>query len=250
MKPWYENDDFWSVTEFFMFSADRFAAAKGEVDGVIKLLSLEPGAKVLDLCCGPARHTIELARRGYQVTGVDRTRVYLERAKKSAKDQGLQVEFIQEDMRHFVRPAAFDAVINLFTSFGFFEDEADNQQVLNNIYDSVKPGGTALIDTVSREIVGRDFKERDWIESGGGLLLEQRFVDKDWRWLEPRWIIVKDGIKKEFRWKIRLYSGEEFMALLQGAGFREVQFYGSLSGTPYDRNAKRMVAVARKVVKP
>jgi SAM-dependent methyltransferase len=250
MTSWYENDEFWSATEFFMFSAERYAAAKTEVESAVKLLSLKPGAKVLDLCCGPARHALELARRGYKVTGVDRTRIYLERAKKSAQDQDLKIEFIQEDMRRFVRPAAFDAVINLFTSFGFFEAEADNRQVLDNIYRSLKPGGSALFDTVSREIVKRDFKERDWVESGDGLLLEQRFVDKAWRWFEPRWIIIKDGKKKEFRWKIRLYSGDELRALLQKAGFKEVKLHGSLAGLPYDRKAKRLVAVARKVIKP
>jgi len=250
MKPWYENDEFWSASEFFMFSAERWAAAKAEVEGAIKILSLKPGARVLDLCCGPARHTIELARRGYKVTGVDRTRSYLERAKKTAQAQGLEAEFILKDMRRFVRPAAFDAVINLFTSFGFFEAEADNQNVLNNIYRSLKTGGAALFDTISREIVKRDFKERDWVESGNGLLLEQRFVDKDWRWLEPRWIIIKDGIKKEFRWKIRLYSADELRALLERAGFKEIELYGSLAGIPFDRNAKRFVAVARKIVRP
>ncbi len=250
MKPWYEDDEFWSATEFFMFSAERLAAAKTEVDGALQLLSLKPGAKVLDLCCGPARHALELARRGYKVTGVDRTHSYLERAKKMAQDERLEVEFIEEDMRRFVRPSAFDAVINLFTSFGLFEDDADNQKVLDNIYRSLRPGGAALIDTISREIVMRDFKERDWVESGDGLLVEQRFVDEDWRWLKPRWIIVKDGEKKEFRWKLRLYSISEFCALLEGAGFKETRIHGSLDGRPYDRNAKRLVAVARKVIKP
>lgn len=246
MKPWYEDDDFWAVTESFLFSEDRLAAAKTDVDGAIKLLALKPSVRVLDLCCGLARHSLELARRGYKVTGVDRTRIYIERAKKSAKNQGVEPEFIQEDMRRFVRPSAFDAVINLFTSFGYFEDEPDNLQVLNNIYHSLKPGGAALFDTISKEILARDFKERDWLECGDALLLEQRSVDKDWKWFKPRWIIVKDGSKHEFRWKIRLYSGPEFKALLKRAGFKEVQLYGGLDGTPYDRNAKRLVAVARK----
>lgn len=246
MKPWYEDDDFWAAAEAVLFPPDRLAAARTETDGVLKLLSLKPGARILDLCCGPGRHAVEMARRGYKVTGADRNKAYLERARKSAQGLGLEIEFVEEDMRRFVRPGAFDAVTNLFTSFGYFEDKAENLQVLKNIYLSLKSGGSALIDTISREIAKRDFVERTWIEVGDILLLDHRFVSKDWKWMSPRWIIVKNGKRQELRWKIRLYSAAEFRTLLQGMGFQEVRVYGNLDGLPYGRSAKRLVVVAHK----
>jgi SAM-dependent methyltransferase len=246
MKPWYEDDDFWAAAEAVLFPQDRLAAAKTETDGVLKLLSLNPGARILDLCCGPGRHAVEMAKRGYKVTGADRNKAYLERARISATGLGLDIEFVEEDMRRFVRPGAFDAVINLFTSFGYFEDEAENLQVLKNIHLSLKPGGIALFDTISREIAKRDFVERTWIEVGDILLLDQRSVSKDWKWMSPRWIIVRNGKRQELHWKIRLYSAAEFKALLQGTGFKGVRAYGNLEGLPYGRNAKRLVVVAHK----
>jgi SAM-dependent methyltransferase len=246
MEAWYENNSFWAAVEDVLFSPDRLDAAKTEVDGVRKLLALEPGAKVLDLCCGPGRHSLELARRGYRVTGVDRTGLYLNRARESARELGLDVEFVEEDMRRFLRPGAFDAAINLFTSFGYFENEPENLHVLENIHRSLKPGGAALIDTISKEIAARSYAERTWVEVGDILLLDHRSASPDWKWTDQRWIIVRDGKKQEFRWKLRLYTAAELKGLLERAGFKRVRFYGGLEGTPYGGKAKRLVAVARK----
>jgi SAM-dependent methyltransferase len=246
MIPWYEDDDFWRAVEPALFSTERLALAKPDVDGIAELLSLQPGARILDLCSGPGRHAIELAKRGFKVTAVDRTHFYLERAKNSAKEHGVEVEFIEEDMRRFVRLDAFDVVINLSTSFGYFEEETENRQVLNNIYNSLRIGGAVLFEMNSKEILARDFHERTWVEIGDVLLLEQRSLDKDWHWLESRWILVRDGKKEEFRWKIRLYSGSEFEEILLRAGFKEVRLCGTLDGAPYNKNARRLVAVARK----
>ena len=83
---------------------------------IVSLLKIDPGASILDLCCGPGRHSLELSRRGFSLTGVDRTKSYLEKARKQAETEGLKVEFIQEDMRSFCKSNTFDVVINLFTS--------------------------------------------------------------------------------------------------------------------------------------
>lgn len=246
MKPWYENDKFWAAVEPALFSSDRLAMAKTDVDGIEKLLSPQTGAQILDLCSGPGRHAIELAKRGYKVTAVDRTHAYIEKAKKAAQGLGLEIGFIEEDMRRFVRPDAFQAVINLYTSFGYFETEAENLQVLSNIFNSLKPGGTVLFEMNAKEILARDYHERIWVEIDDILLLEQRSVDKNWKWLNSRWIMIKDGKKQEFRWKLRLYSGDEFKSLLQKTGFGDVRLYGTLDGKPYNRYAKQLVAVARK----
>ena len=120
-KPWHEQDEFWDHVCPVLFGTQRLADAPADVDNLIALLGLEPGMAVLDLCCGVGRHSLELARRGFQVTAVDRTERYLERASQQAAADGLEVEFVCEDMREFCHPGAFDVVLNLFTSFGIFE---------------------------------------------------------------------------------------------------------------------------------
>src|SRR5689334_4942622 len=134
MSQWHENDEFWEFFRANLFSRERVERAPAEVDGVIRLLDANPGARILDLCCGVGRHSLELARRGFVVTGVDRTAAYLERARHRAEQESLAVELVQSDMREFARPDAFDGAINLFTSFGYFENLADDLKVAQNLH--------------------------------------------------------------------------------------------------------------------
>ena len=116
---WFESEDFWRDFYSYMFSGERFAAAKDEVSRVMALTGRNSG-NLLDLCCGPGRHAVEFAQRGFHVTGVDRSPFLLDRAREHASQAGASVEWVMEDMRRFVRPATFDVACNLFTSFGYF----------------------------------------------------------------------------------------------------------------------------------
>ncbi|NIN00546.1 MAG: methyltransferase domain-containing protein [candidate division Zixibacteria bacterium] len=246
MKTWYEDEAFWETWAPFMFSKERWENAAEEVANLISLLKIDPGASVLDLCCGPGRHSLELARRGFSVVGVDRTETYLEKARKQAETEGLDVEFIREDMRSYCKPDSFDAAINLFTSFGFFEDKKEDETVIQNVNRSLKGGGIFLIDTMGKEILARIFRERDWQEINGAIMLEERKVTKDWSWMENRWILLKGGKTQEFRFSLRPYSAAELTKLLTECGFAETEVYGNLAGAPYDHKAKRLVVVAQK----
>ena len=95
-KPWYDQDEFWAATAPVLFHQRRWDKAPEEIDCVISLLGMAPGSRILDLCCGPGRHSLELARRGYKVTGVDRTTLYLEEANARAKKENLEIEFVNE----------------------------------------------------------------------------------------------------------------------------------------------------------
>ncbi len=244
--PWHEQDTFGSTVASVLFTERRWSDAPTEVEQVVALLGIEPGVHVLDLCCGVGRHSLEFARRGFQVTGVDRTRLYLDRASQQAEAEGLKVEFVQEDMRTFCRPDAFDAVVNLFTSFGYFEDPADDRRVAMNVYRSLKPGGVFLLDTMGKEILARIFCERDWYEENDVLILQERKITKNWSWIENRWILFKDNNRFELNLAHRIYSAVELSSLLTACGFTQVDVYGDLAGTPYDHLAKRLVMVARK----
>jgi len=220
--------------------------APEQVEGVVALLGIEPGASVLDLCCGPGRHSLELARRGFKVTGVDRTASYLKQARTRAHEEGLDIEFVQEDMRAFCRPDAFDGAMNVYTSFGYFEDPDEDRKVLANLYRSLKPGGAVLLDTIGKEVLARIYQARDWQERDGILFLQERNVRPGWGWMEIRWIMVRGTERKEFTFGHRLFSATELMALFTEAGFASVDVYGSFEGDPYDQTARRLIVVARK----
>ncbi len=246
MNAWHEQDAFWEKWAPIMFHERRWEKTAEEVANIISLLNIGEATSVLDLCCGPGRHSLELARQGFSVTAVDRTKMYLERARKQAETEGLKIEFIQDDMRQFCRPSAFDVAINLFTSFGYFEDTNDDKQVAANVYHSLKEKGVFLIDIMGKEVLARIFRERDWYELDNTMVLEERKVCANWSWIENRWLMIKDGKMDEWKVSHRLYSATELAALLSDCGFKAIDVYGDLTGTPYDHTAKRLVLVAHK----
>jgi len=241
---WHERDVFWEAMAPKIFSALHWELAPLEIEKVTALLELKHGNRVLDLCCGTGRHSLELARLGFRVTGVDRTSRYLDEARRKAKERSLNIDFRQIDMRDYCRPETFDAVINLYTSFGYFEDLRDDKRVLNNIYTSLKKGGRLLIDLMGKEVLDRIFRERDWYEDSGVFFLEERKLSDDGGWIHNRWIKIDGDKRDEFHLSLRLYSGEELSSLLYESGFREVKLYGDLSGKPYDDTANRLIALA------
>jgi SAM-dependent methyltransferase len=241
---WHDDDRFWKTYGPWMFDEKRYAGTPGEVDSIVKLLSLGADARVLDLCCGPGRHSVELARRGFEVVGVDRTAAYLSQARKRAQAEGVKVEFVRQDMRRFTRTRAFDAAINMYTSFGYFKNPADDARVLRNLHRSLKPGAKLLIDLMGTEVVARQFRKRDWHEERGVLFLEERNVSPDWTWVENRWILLKGGRRKQYIVSHRLYPAKDLSSLLRNCGFKAVKIFGNLAGSPYDHNASRLVVVA------
>lgn len=230
----------------FLFSERRWESASTEIDRTIALLGVEPEATILDLCCGPGRHSLELARRGYHVTGVDRTAAYLEQARQQAEKEGLAIRFVQGDMRRFCKPNTFDGAMMMYTSFGYFEDPAENRQVLANIYRSLKDQGTLIMEMMGKEVLARIFRERDWNEVDDAIILQQRKVSEDWSWMENRWIALRGQERYEVEVSHWIYSAAELSGMLKECGFSSVDVYGDLEGAPYDHTAKRLVAVAHK----
>lgn len=246
MSEWYDDDEFWRRFAPFMFDEERWLGTPAEIDALSALLDLAPQTAVLDLGCGPGRNALELARRGHQVTGVDRTEPYLEEARDRALQAGLDVEFLQADMRDFRRPESFDVAVSLFTTFGYFEDPAENARVLLNVYDSLRDGGALLIEMMGKEVLARIYSGRHWEERDGVFFLQDRRVSRDWSWSEARWIVIDGGEVFSHEFGHWLYSAVELGQMLREAGFAGVGFFGDLEGGPYDPTARRLVAVARK----
>jgi SAM-dependent methyltransferase len=243
-RPSLRDDRPWEHIARVMFDNDRWAAAEPEVELSVGLLGLRPPAAVLDLACGPGRHVLALARRGFLVTGVDATAAFLETAGSLASRDGLSVELVHEDMRQFRRIGAFDAVLSMSTSFGYFEDADDDLRVLRNVRRSLRPGGRLLVELMGKEVVARTLKGRDWREEEGVVLLTEQSVRDDWAWADNRLVFLAEGERQEFVLSHRLYSASELSALLVEAGFAETAIFGSLAGAPYDAAAERLVVVA------
>jgi SAM-dependent methyltransferase len=246
MMIWHDRDEFWEKLAPFLFPKERWEVTQDEVDQIQALLDMREGMALLDLGCGPGRHSLEFARRGLQVIGVDRTSAFLKKARAKAEEGSLQAEFILEDMRDFVRPGAFDAAISMFTSFGYFEDQEENLKVLRNVWTSLKDEGKVILDVMGKEILARIFLPQGWQEREGKYWLQRRTIRGNWSKLENHWIVIDGASRYEITFEHWLYSGVELSNMLLEAGFKDVTCYGDLSGSAYGPEARRLVCVGQK----
>lgn len=241
---WFENEEFWRAFYPWMFSERRLQAAPQEAEQLLTLSGVSEGA-VLDLCCGPARHAVLLAAKGFRVTGVDRSPFLLSKARERAAEAGVPIEFVQSDAREFLRPGAFDLALSLFTSFGYFETRAEDLALLRNIRANLKPGGAFVIDVLGKECYAALPRKGNWDEKADGeVLVEFAEVLPGWAKTRNHWLLLNGERARRFDFDLNLYSGQELCAALQQAGFSDVQIFGSLAGTPYDATATRLVARA------
>ncbi len=252
-REWFEEEEFWERFSPIMFDEARWAEVPAVADGIARLSGIEPrpdGAsgkprRLLDLCCGTGRVAVELAGRGYATTGVDITSSYLRAAQESCDDEGIRIELVREDARRFVRPAYFDLVVNLYFSFGYFDDPADDALLARNVRASLAPGGAFIIETVGKEIAARDFMEGEWFDREGYTVLTEYTPVDSWAALRNRWILIRGAERMERSFDQRLYAATELRSLLLDAGFASVEVYGDWDGSPYDQAARVLIAVAR-----
>jgi len=142
---------------FHLYEESDSTLAQKEVADVVNLLSLQPSVRILDLCCGYGRHSIELAKRGFEVVGVDISQKQIQHAKEKAKDHRVNVTFQVKDARKLSFTNDFDIILNMFLSFGYFEDEKEDKNMLQGVYQSLKPNGRFLMDFWNREKEIRNF---------------------------------------------------------------------------------------------
>ncbi|MDR2176689.1 MAG: class I SAM-dependent methyltransferase [Treponema sp.] len=258
-KEWFNDDKFWGIFAPVMFDEARWAELPLVADGVTRLahlnlygrdgnpaLKLSGPPRLLDLCCGFGRLTLEFASRGFACTGVDITSGYLETAREDAAAENLDVEFVRADIRDFVRPCSFDLAVNLYISFGYFADSGDDRRVLANVYESLKSGGVLIIETLGKEIAVRDFVRSEWFRRAGYMVLTEYSPVDSWAKLQNHWILVGEGERIEKVFTQRLYAATELRALLLDAGFNRVEIYGGWDESPYDEQAEKLILVGRK----
>lgn len=246
-KAWYEA--FFGQDYFEIYGAvltpERAAA---HVDGIVSLLDLKAGARVLDLACGHGRHSILLAKRGVDVTGYDLSEVFLERARTDAKAEGVKVRWMQGDMRELSFNSEFDAVINVFTAFGYFEDPQDDGTTLRGVRNALRPGGHFLLEILHRDALPARFQPQgfDRTPNGSIVLHERRWdlardvIDEDVTLIRP------DGSRTRYRTSLRLRSLDEYLALVQEAGLEPERWYGGLDGSSLELSSHRLVLVSRR----
>lgn len=236
--------------EFFSYDYLRFdqhPETSQEVDFIEEALALAPEARILDLCCGYGRHAIELAERGYDVTGYDLSSVLLGRAWTDAVAHKASVHWIRGDVRDLEFEGTHDAVISMFTSIGYFEDEMANFDVLKRIARALVPGGRVLIETVNRDFVIHHFQPQEWFKIDEDLwVLEKRAFDLIESRSDVEVTVLDKGKKKEFRHSVRVYSFTEIQLILASLGLATNGVWGGFDGEDYTWDSPRMIVMATR----
>jgi SAM-dependent methyltransferase len=224
-----------------LLTPERTAA---EAELVWRLLELEPGLEVLDLACGHGRIANALAERGARVTGLDATPLFLELARADAAERGVEVEYVEGDMRSIPWTGRFDRVLCWFTSFGYFSDE-ENRAVLAGAYAALVPGGSFLVELNHRDnLLGR-YAEETVSERGEDRMIDRHRLDlQTGRSFDQR-TVVRGGRSRTFEFSVRMFSAAELQDWLRAAGFRETRAYGE-DGEPLTLEHRRMAIAARK----
>lgn len=239
---WYLDDEFWRNFGSLMFNDDTFARGEQEVQQLLELLGGSPRT-VLDLGCGPGRHALALADAGLRVTAVDTSPSLLRQLASRRAERA--IEIVQGDMREFVRESAFDLVIVMWTSFGYFVDEADHRRVLAKIRESLAPEGRLVLDLVGLEYLCRNLQPVHLTEYDDGRILIERpvLVDSMTR-LENEWMLV-DGERVHYHtFSHRVWSAGEIRGLLAEQGLEVTAIAGDWAGRAYDLEAERLIIIA------
>lgn len=247
MKQWFEEEDFWVNYAPIMFDDARWAEAPDVAEYVKKIANLKDGDSVLDAGCGLGRISVELASLNLKVTGVDIIQSELDAAAESAAAEGVELELINADLRTFSSSKKFDCAINLYTSFGYCATEEEDLIIIKNIFDSLKDGGTFILECVSRETAIMYFTQGEEFDRAGMKVTTKFTVEGAWEGLISEWNLEDpDGRKVHHVFTQRLYSAADLRDKMKKIGFSKVDAYGDFDFSPYDQNARTMIIVARK----
>ena len=259
---WFESENFWTQYAPIMFDDARWAEAPTVAQYVKDLAHLAPGGKVLDAGCGLGRISVELASLGLDVTGVDIIQSELDAAQDSAEAEGVSLTLINQDLRTFHAPNQFDCAINLFTSFGYCDTINEDMQILKNISESVKPGGTFIMECVRRETAILYWTPGEEFERAGYKVVTHFEVVGAWEGLKSQWTLYPlcdsslQGAAATKQASVtpvidhtfiqRLYPATFLRDKLLDFGFSKADIYGDFDFSPYNENARTMILIGRK----
>lgn len=214
-----------------------------QVDAIERFCGLDSPSDILDVPCGTGRHSVELAARRHHVTGVDRTAAFLDTARTSAAERGVELTLEHRDMRDLPWTSAFDAAVCFWGSFGYFDDDG-NYAFLAAVRRTLRPGGRFLIDTHCAETLLGRMDARRWDRVGEAFMLQETEWDHTTGRVETEWTFASaHGISSD-RSSIRLYTYRELTELLEEAGFSSWEGYSTFDMDPFGPGASRLHMVA------
>lgn len=241
MKNWFES---WFDTKYYhiLYKSRDYSEAEFFIKNLVREIDLKPNQNVLDLACGKGRHSIFLNKLGLDVVGVDLSKASIKEAKRFENEH---LHFFTHDMREPIANYQFDAIFNLFTSIGYFEDRTDNVKMLKSVHTYLKADGIVIIDFLNQkkvisELVTHEIKTIDNIEFSIKKELVNGFIEKT--------ISFSDENKPyEFMEKVEAITLTDFEHYLNQANFEIIKLAGEYNLQPFDEDiSNRLIIFAKK----
>lgn len=240
MIGWYEKafgDDYLSIYEH-----RDIDEARRDIRDIIRLIKAEKDDRILDLCCGSGRHLRALYEEGYRhLYGFDLSPQLLKNARRR---NGQNIKYIQGDMRVLPFKDKFDFIMSLFTSFGYFENDRENKNVLKGVYNTLTHGGTFILDYMNKIYIENNLVEKDILYKNHMKIDIKRWISNDGKRVEKE-MVINPG-NKIYNESVRLFSMEELLSMFLEQGFININYFGSLSGDNYDNSSQRIIITGEK----
>lgn len=247
-KEWFEK---WFSSKYYLelYSHRDEEDARWIINLLQRSIPFSTQSRVLDIACGAGRHSIELARRGFDVTGFDLSPYLIGEARKVLKDskeKGLRLNFKILDMRYFNFKGNFDIALNIFSSFGYFDDDDSNFSVFRNASDSIRQNGYFLFDYLNKDYLLKNIVPSSTTSKGKYKIIQKRNVTGNFVRKE---ITIKDGkLTAGFEERLKLYSPNEIKKALALFDFKVEKTFGDYFGNKFSKNdSQRFIAFARKI---
>jgi len=244
MSEWFK--DWFNTKEYQEVYQHRNDADARELFSLIMdHIEIPEEGKVLDLACGSGRHSVLFAKKGFDVTAMDLSENLLKVAKNNAWKEAVKVKFIEADIRHFWLNEKFDLVVNLFTSFGYFEKDEENFSIFATASGMLKPGGYFVFDFMNRGYVENNLVKESKGQVAGEVIIQKRRIEGD-RVIKDI-IICNNGITKTFYESVKMYRLDELVKAVSEKGLAIKQTFGDFKGNKYiEESSPRIIIVAQK----
>ena len=241
---WYER---WFGKEYLVVYENRNSEeAEREIKTIKHVLNLKADELILDLCCGSGRHDIHLVNLECKVIGLDFSWPLLKIARSSFPPDSLYPQYIRADARDIpFRDGVFDVVLNLFTSFGYFEDR-ENQGFLRSLCRVLKTNGRFYIDYLNPLRVLSDLVEESVTQKNSTKIIEKRRYNTSTCRLEKTIVLLNDSNTRIYHESVRLYNCEEMLSMFMSAGLDTAGVLGSVDGDLYSESSERMILYGAK----
>ncbi|MCX7743252.1 MAG: class I SAM-dependent methyltransferase [Flavobacteriales bacterium] len=239
-KPWYKE---WFNSPYYhlLYRHRDNDEAKFFLNNLTKALHLTPAHHILDLACGRGRHSIYLNSLGFEVTGLDLSEANISYA---SQFQNERLHFAIHDMKEVYKNQAFDVILNLFTSFGYFKTDEENQQVISSVFKMLKPGGLFVIDYLNTQSIKYDEGIKEF-EIDGVLFRIRKYLEID-RIIKE--IEVKDGKNHSiFQEKVKNYTAQDLCKMIECTGMKILHLFGNYQLTTFDpAHSDRIIIVSSR----